>query len=159
MMFTDTKKISEAGAWVHVMDGRKPAYREGPDGKPDKTRPIRILMYGPDSPTLQARARKRVAARIKQRGGSLDMAKMSQSQIEALLDENANAIAENMADATASWENMPAPDGGDLEPSMENALWLYEAYPAIALQLQNEVGGLDDFLALAKVSSNSTPGN
>lgn len=147
-MFTDTKKICEDGAWVHILDGGRPAYRDGKDGE-DKSRPIRIKMLGPDSPTLQARARKRLAARIKKRGKSLDVTKMSRSEIEAALEDATDAIAENMADATLTWENMPGADGKDLECSPENAEWLYTTYPAIARQLLAEAGEIDDFLDLA----------
>ena len=124
-MFTDTKKISEAGAWVHLKDGRKPAYWTDDKGAVDESRPARIKMLGPDSETLQKRARKRVAKR------------------------NSGAPAENMADATLTWENIPGADGKPLEFSPDNALWLYEAYPAIVRQLREEAGEIDDFLELA----------
>lgn len=151
-MFTDTKKISEAGAWVHIKDGRKPAYWIDEKGKVHEDKPVRIKMLGPDSETLQKRARKRVAKRIKEAGGSLDMGKMSSAEIEELMERNSGAIAENMADATLTWENIPRADGAPLEFSPENALWLYETYPAIPRQLQAEAGDIEDFLETAAQS-------
>lgn len=148
-MFTDTKKISEAGAWVHIKDGRKPAFWIDDKGKVHEDRPVRIKMLGPDSETLQKRARKRVAKRIKASGGSLDMSKMSSGEIEELMERNSGAVAENMADATLTWENIPDAGGKLLEFSPDNAVWLYEAYPAIARQLREEAGEIDDFLELA----------
>lgn len=148
-MFTDTRRISEAGAWVHIKDGRRPAYWVDEKGNVDEDRPVRIKMLGPDSETLQKRSRKRVAKRIKSAGGSMEMSKMSSAEIEEMLENNSGAVAENMADATLTWENVPGEDGKPLEFSAENALWLYETYPAIARQLQDEAGDIDDFLELA----------
>lgn len=147
--FTDTKKISDDGAWVHIKDGPRRAYLTDKDGNPDESKPVRIKVLGPDSPTLQSKARKRVAARIKKSGGSVDMGKMSQIEIEAFLDENSGAEAENWADATLTWENIPDGKGGVLEFSPGNAQMLYEAYPAIVRQIKDEAGDIDDFLALA----------
>lgn len=143
-MFTDTKKLSEDGAWVHVKDMGKPAYLDG-----DKKKPIRIKVLGPDSPTLQEKARKRVAKRLKANGGSVDMSKMSQVEIEAFLENSQGAECENWADATIAWENMPAPEGGAQDFTASAAETLYAAYPAITRQLAEEAGGIDDFLALA----------
>lgn len=151
-MFTDTKKISEAGAWVHIKDGRRPAYWIDEKGKIHDDKPVRIKMLGPDSETLQKRARKRVAKRVKAAGGSLDMSKMSSAEIEDMMERNSGAVAENMADATLTWENIPGADGKPLEFSTENALWLYETYPAIARQLRADAGDIDDFLETAAQS-------
>lgn len=146
-MFTDTKKICETGTWVHVKDMGKPAYLDG-----DEEKPIRIKVLGPDSPTLQSRSRKRVARRLKDNGGSIDMSKMSQFEIEAFLENSQGAEPENWADATLAWENMPAEDGGTQNFSAEAAEALYGAYPAITRQLAEEAGSINDFLALARQS-------
>lgn len=148
--FKDTKKICDDGAWVHLKDGPRLAYLTGKDGNPDKTKPVRIKVLGPDSPTLQAKARKRVAARIKKSGGSVDMGKMSQIEIEAFLEENSGAEAENWADATLTWENIPDGNGGIMDFSPGRAEELFATYPAITRQLKDEAGGIDDFLALAE---------
>ena len=153
-MFKDTRKISETGAWVHVKDGYRGAYLEGEDGQPDESKPIRIKMLGPDSDTLQRRARKRVASRLRASGGNIDLSKMSEDQIEAMLENNSSSLAENMADATLTWENMPNPDNLSelLAFSPEAAEDLYIRFPAIARQLKHEGGEIDDFLALASKS-------
>lgn len=150
--FKDTKKISDDGAWVHLKDGPRLAYLSDKDGKPDHSKPVRIKVFGPDSPTLQAKMRKRVAARIKKSGGSVDMSKMSQIEIEAFLEENSGAEAENWTDATITWENIPDGNGGVLDFSPGNAEALYDAYPAIIRQLKEDAGGIDDFLALAEAN-------
>jgi hypothetical protein len=150
--FKDTKKICDEGAWVHIKDGPRRAYLTGEDGTPDETKPVRIKVLGPDSPTLQFKARKRVAARIKKSGGSFDMGKMSQLEIEAFLEENSGAESENWADATVAWENIPDGSGGVVEFSPGKAEELYGQYPAIVRQLKDEAGEIDDFLALAEKS-------
>lgn len=147
--FTDTRSISDQGAWVHLKDGHRLAYDLDKDGNPDKSKPVRIKVYGPDSTILQGKARKRVAARIKASGGSVDLSRMSQIEIEAFLEDNSGADAENWADATMTWENIPGEDGKPLEFSPENAERLYAKYPAIVRQLRAEAGEIDDFLSLA----------
>jgi len=150
-MFTDTRKISEDGAWVHVKDGRKKAYRDNEDGTEDKNRPIRIKVLGPDSKTLQGRIRARMAKITKAHGG-MNIDQMSEGELVEFMEENSGRLAENMADATIEWENMPDGNGGNLPCTVENAVWLYDAYPAILRQLRAETSEIDDFLTLAKRS-------
>lgn len=147
--FTDTRAISDQGAWVHLKDGHRLAYDLDKDGNPDPSKPVRIKVYGPDSAILQGKARKRVAARIKARGGTTDLGRMSESEIVAFLETNSGADAENWADATMAWENIPGADGNPLEFNQQNAEWLYKTYPAIVRQLRAEAGEIDDFLSLA----------
>ena len=150
--FTDTKALSDAGAWVHIKDGPRPAYWPDKKGEPDLDKPVRIKVMGPDSPAFQKKARRRTAERIKRMGGSFDMGKMSQMEIEAFLDENQDVDSENWTDATIAWENIPDENGKPLEFNEINAEWLYETYPAIVRQLKDEAGDIDDFLALAGAS-------
>lgn len=147
--FTDTRKMSDDGAWVHLKDGHRPAYDLDDNGEPDASKPVRIRVLGPDSEILQTRARKRVAARIKARGGSVDLSRMSEAEIEAFLEFNSGADAQNWADATIEWEHIPGADGKPLPLTAENAEWLYSAYPAITRQLREEAGDIDGFLSLA----------
>jgi len=144
---TDTKKRSEVGAWVHIKDNGRLAYLDDA-----KKKPVRIKVLGPHSGTLQSRARKRIARRLKENGGSIDMSKMSQIEIEAFLENSENAASENWADATLSWENMPNPDGeGTIDFSPEAAEMIYEAYPMIVAQLKDEAEEINDFLSIASV--------
>jgi len=151
--FTDTKAASEKGAWVHLKDRKQPAYWPGKDGRPDKSRPVRVKVLGPDSPTLQERMRKAAARRLKETGGTIDMSKMSQSEIEAFLANAEDYEPENWALATIDWENMPDTDGkGELEFSREAAQAVYARFPSILRQLKDEASDPDDFLALAEQS-------
>lgn len=147
--FTDTKKISDNGAWVHLKNGHRPAYLTDDKGEPDHDKPVRIKILGPDSTILQGKARKRIAARIKARGGSVDLSRMSQTEIEAFLESNSGADAEGWVDATIGWENIPGADGKPLEFSEDNVEWLYKTYPAILRQIRAEAGDIDAFLDLA----------
>lgn len=146
--FTDTKTLSDNGAWVHLKNGHSPAYLTGKDGEPDTSKPVKIRVLGPDSPVLQAKVRKRIAARIKTRGGGIDLSRMSQSEIEAFLEKNSGAEAESWVDATVEWMNVPGADGKELEFNAKNVEWLYNSYPAIVRQLNKDAGDIDAFLAL-----------
>lgn len=142
--FTDTKALSEQGAWVHLKDNGRPAYWTGEDGKVDKSRPVRVKVFGPDSPTLKDRARARAAKMLKERGANAEFKKMSVGEIEALIEDGEQTRAENCADQTMDWENMPGPDGQPLPFSREAALTVYQAYP----QIVDDAGDIKDFLAL-----------
>lgn len=150
-MFTDTKKISEAGAWVHLkVDGRRLAYWiDENTGEEDEGRPARVKMLGPDSATLQKRARERFLKRRKAFGGDFETSKMSDAEFKELVEISSTFMIENLVDATLTWENIPCEDGTLMVFSPENALWLYNSYPSIVRQLQAEAGKIGDFLALA----------
>lgn len=146
--FTDTKAASEDGAWVHIKDKGRPAHWPGADGKPDPARPVRVKVLGEHSETYKARSRKRAAKLLKDRGGSLNIEKMSVVEIETLIEQGEDATAQDWADRTVTWENMPGSDGQPLDFSRENAVAIYTAYPKIVAQLAHDAGDIDDFLAL-----------
>jgi hypothetical protein len=146
--FTDTKTLCEQGAWVHLKDNGKPAYLDGEDGKPDKSKPIRVKVRGVDSPTFQEKTRQRSARNITEHGGKVDVRKMSESEIEDFLALRQQNDPETWVDATITWENMPGLDGKVMEFSEDAAREVYHAFPAIVRQLNVEAGQIDDFLAL-----------
>jgi hypothetical protein len=148
--FTDTKAISESGAWLHIKDGAQPAYLTGKDGNADKSKPIRIKFMGPHSPTVQTKMRKRTARKLKETGGKVDIGKMATLEIEALLESGEATDAGNWSDATLNWENMPAMEGeGVMDFTPDNAEALFLSFPMILAQLKDEGGDINDFLGLA----------
>lgn len=149
--FTDTKALSDEGAWVHIKEHGRKAYWPDDKGWPDKSKPIRIKVLGEHSETYREAARKRSAKLVKDRSGSLTLEKMSIGEIEDLIERGENAKAEDWADRTIDWENVPSPDGTPLEFSRENALMIYTGYPKIIAQLEHDAGEIDDFLALISV--------
>lgn len=146
--FTDTKALSETGAWVHIKDNGRPAYWPGKDGHPDKSKPVRVKVLGPHSETYKDRARRRAAKAVKEYGGGLDFKKMSIGEIEEVISKGEDTAAQEWADRTVAWENMPGPDGAAMDFSTENALAVYARYPNITAQLADDAAGIDDFLAL-----------
>ncbi|WP_420013921.1 hypothetical protein [Tateyamaria sp.] len=144
--FTDTIQMSEDGAWVHLKDRGRFAYLDD-----DKSKPIRIKVRGPDSPTLQAALRKVNAQKMKESAGT-DMAKMSVGEIEDLLERGKGNIPNTWRLATITWENMPDGKGGAMPYSDDAARDLYDNNPAIVRQLSQDAGGIDDFLELADAS-------
>lgn len=144
---TDTVKLSEEGAWVHIEDRGQPAYLPGKDGKPDKDKPVRIKVYGPDSPTLKELLRKRAAKLLKE-DGQKNIQKMSSKQIEAHIESREEVRPSEWADRTIAWENVPSPDGGLMDFSRDAAERLYTQFPAILEQLIQDAGAREDFLAL-----------
>lgn len=146
--FTDTKAASEEGAWVHIKNDGRPAYWPDSDGKPDNSKPVRIKVLGEHSTTYRERSRKRAAKLLKERGGSLSIEKMSVVEIETLIERGEDATAQDWADRTITWENMPGPEGAPIEFSREDAVMLYSRYPMIVAQLAHDAGDIDDFLAL-----------
>jgi len=141
--FTDTVQLSEDGAWVHLRDRGRLAYLGG-----DKEKPVRIKVRGPDSPTLQAALRKVNAKKMKENAGA-DLAKMSIGDVEELLEQGKDSIANTWRMATITWENMPDGEGNALPFSDEAARALYEGHPAIVRQLSEDAGSVEDFLELA----------
>lgn len=150
--FTDTKALCTAGAWIHlsdVMTGR-PAYWTGKDGKADLSRPCRIKVMGGDSPELQRRIAKRAAKIIRSRNGSkTDVAKMSEAELVALMEEAPASKAEDAADATLTWENIPGSDGNPVEFTRENAVALYTAFPSVTRDVEAVTGDLAVFIEIA----------
>lgn len=150
--FTDTKALSEAGAWVHITnaDTGRPAYWLDKDGTPDKSRPVRIKVMGGDAPELQRRIAKRAAKLIKKRGSKTDITKMSEAELAATIEEAPEGKAEDAADATIGWENIPGSDGKPVPFSRENAVALYLAFPAVVRNVQAITGGdMADFISAA----------
>ncbi|MEN9060002.1 hypothetical protein [Ponticoccus litoralis] len=143
--FTDTKALSEDGAWVHIKDGSRPAYWPGKDGKPDLSRPVRIKVYGPHSETFKDRARKRAANLLRERGGGINLAKMSAAEIEAFIEQQEDNAAAVWADRTMTWENVPGPEGEPLAFSHDAAASLYAAYPSVLNQLAADSSEIEDF--------------
>lgn len=146
--FTDTKDISDAGAWVHLKDGGRLAYLDGDAGE----KPIRIKVLGGDSPILQERLRKRSARKLKAQNNDKPLAKRSIGEIEDFLEETIDGDAEMWADAAIAWENIPGPDGKPIDLTRDAAFELFSAYPAIVRQLNEDAGRIEDFLELAKKS-------
>lgn len=146
--FTDTKTLSEDGAWIHLKDADRPAYLVGDGGKPNLDAPIRIKVFGPDSETAKDRARKRAARLLKQRGSETDFTKMSVTEIEARIGEGEEFEPDIWADRVIAWENMPGFDGGTMEFTHENAKALFTRFPAILEQIKEEAADRSDFLAL-----------
>lgn len=144
--FIDTIALSEKGAWVHLRQKKKKAYLHDDQGNPDLSKPIRIKIYGPDSPTLQAKARARAAQITKERADLGEIGDLSEKVIEGLLEEKQALLPQTWADATMGWENMPE----GLVFSEEEALKLYEGYPDITRQLIKEGQDMDDFLELVE---------
>lgn len=153
MKFVDSIGLSEKGVWVHIKDRSFPgglAYWSDDEGNVDKSRPVRIKLLGPDSPTLQELACVRVAERYKS-AAALDK-DLPVAQIVQVLSNNRKNMVEDMADATIAWENVPGADGEPMEFSHDNAMWLYGAYPSILRQVRAEAGDIDSFLATAAKS-------
>lgn len=146
--FTDTKALSEAGAWVHIQDDGRPAYWPDKKGKPDKSKPVRIKVYGPDSETFKEKARKRAAKLLKETGGKNDFGKMGLSEIEALIERGEENGPAEWADRTITWENVPGEDGSPCEFTHAAAEALYANYPSIIAQLAQDAAERSDFLAL-----------
>ncbi len=144
--FTDTKDISDAGAWVHLKDNGRLAYLDGDAAE----KPIRIRVLGGDSPILQERLRKRSARKLKAQSSDKPLAKRSIGEIEDFLEETIDGDAEMWADAAIVWENIPGPDGKPIDFTRDAAFELFSAYPAIVRQLNEEAGRIEDFLELAK---------
>jgi len=146
----DSVSASEAGAWLHLTNLRTdaPAYVTGKDGKPDETKPMRIKMIGPDASASKAKARKRVAALLKRRGGKMNIAKMTEAQIGALLDEGQDGIIQNAVDATIGWENLSL-DGKPVEFSENAAFAIYQKYPAILEEVTEFLKERSNFFAQA----------
>lgn len=139
--FTDTRKLSEDGAWVQIKDHGRPLFFPGKDGKDDKTRPVRIKIYGPDSDTLQERFAKRLARAMKDDdGGSDDASKLSEAEIVARLSEAPEQRAEAMVDAVITWENIPGEDGKPVPYSAEAAAELFKKHPDVRRQLEGYLG-------------------
>lgn len=143
--FTDTKALSDAGAWIHLKDNGVPAYLDA-----EKKLPIRVKVLGPDSPILQEKIRKRSAKKLKEKAGAPGIKKMSIPEIEAFLAETMEQPAQDWADATIDWENMPQLDGQPVSFSPEAAVEIYTRYPAITRQLTEDAGSISDFLEIAE---------
>lgn len=76
----------------------------------------------------------------------MDIGKMTEAQIMALLDDgDGNQIADAV-DATVGWENISL-DGKPAEYSSDNARRLYQKYPAIAAEVQAFIGNRANFFS------------
>lgn len=154
MKLTDTRALSEAGAWVHLTDIETgaPLYWTDADGREDATRPLRIRVMGPDSLTAQKRANARAAAQIKRTRGQTNFAEMTVEQIAGVLEGVERDRAEAMADATLAWENIPGEDGEPMAFAVEAAADLYARIPWVLDQLVKVQGDRARFISAARKS-------
>lgn len=136
MEMFDTIAASERGAYLHLENPvtEAPAYELDSEGKPDKTRPIRIKMVGVDSAAFRDNIRNRSTKMIKRRAGGLNLKKMTEDQIKEFLVQQEDSAIEDAADATIGWENIGM-NGEPLEFSRDNAVKLYTAFPEILRQV------------------------
>ena len=99
------KKYSVAlTAWLHLNDGDgNPMFADGPDGKPDPKKPMRVELYSPGSKqygAANAAQNNRLIDKMKAKGKS--------RQTEA---EQAKEKADFLADVTKSFENIEYEEG------------------------------------------------
>lgn len=90
----DTKGKSERGSWLHL---KNPATKDPLYLDDDQTRPVRILMKGPDSDTFAEYFR----------------AKQRQSVAEQSYQDQVKDESAFYADMALDWENMPPVQGDD----------------------------------------------
>ena len=150
MDFFDTVSASEAGAWAHLTNLRtdSPAYVTGKDGAPDMTKPMRINLIGLDAPAFKAKARKRATKLLKRRGGNVNIAKMNEAQLGALIDDGLESRIADAVDATIGWENLSL-DGKPVEFSEEAAFAIYRKYPSILDEVTEFLKVMSNFFAQA----------
>ena len=150
MDFFDTVSASQAGAWLHLTNliTNAPAYVTGKDGTADKGKPMRINLIGMDAPASKAKARLRATEVLKRRGGKMDFAKMSPTQIGALIDEGQEGLIQNAVDQTIGWENLSL-DGKPVEFSEDAAFAIYRKYPSILDEVTEFLKERSNFFAQA----------
>jgi len=146
----DSVSAAEAGAWLHLTNLRTdaPAYVTGKDGTPDLTKPMRIKLIGMDAPAAKAKERKRTTSILKRRGGKMDLAKMTEAQLGALVDEGQEGIVQAAVDQTIGWENLSL-DGKPVEFSEEAAFAIYRKYPSILDEVTEFLKDRANFFAQA----------
>ena len=150
MDFFDTVSASEAGAWLHLTNLRTaaPAHVTGKDGVQDMTKPMRINLIGMDAPAYVAKDRKRSTSALKRHRGKMDMSKMSEAQIGALIDEGQETILRTAVDATIGWENISL-DGKPVDFSEESAFAVYRKYPSILREVTAFLKEMSNFFEQA----------
>ena len=150
MDFFDSVSAAEAGAWLHLTNLRTnaPAYVTGKDGTPDLSKPMRIKLIGMDAPAAKAKERKRTTSILKRRGGKMDLAKMTEAQLGALVDEGQEGIVQAAVDQTIGWENLSL-DGKPVEFSEEAAFAIYRKYPSILDEVTEFLKDRANFFAQA----------
>jgi len=146
----DSVSAAEAGAWLHLTNLRTdaPAYVTGKDGTPDLSKPMRIKLIGMDAPAAKAKERKRTTSILKRRGGKMDLAKMTEAQLGALVDEGQEGIVQAAVDQTIGWENLSL-DGKPVEFSEEAAFAIYRKYPSILDEVTEFLKDRANFFAQA----------
>jgi len=144
----DTIGASETGAWLHLINPQtnQKAFIVGDDGKEDRDRPIRIQLYGPDSPTFRDRMKRRAAEAVRDRGSRREITKMTDSELMALFEEQEESAWDDAADATMGWENLIS-NGEPVEFSRAASRDLYKRYPNILRQVQAFREGEANFFA------------
>ena len=150
MDFFDSVSAAEVGAWAHLTNLRTngPAYVTGKDGAPDMTKPMRINLIGMDAAAFKAKARKRAAALLKRRSGNVNIAKMNEAQLGALIDDGMESRIRDAVDATIGWENLSL-DGKPVAFSVEAAEALYRKYPSILDEVTEFLKDRANFFAQA----------
>jgi len=146
----DSVSAAEAGAWLHLTNLRTdaPAYVTGKDGASDLSKPMRIKLIGMDAPAAKAKERKRTTSILKRRGGKMDLAKMTEAQLGALVDEGQEGIVQAAVDQTIGWENLSL-DGKPVEFSEEAAFAIYRKYPSILDEVTEFLKDRANFFAQA----------
>jgi len=141
----DTVAASEKGAWLHLTNIATglPAYADDAEKKP-----IRIHLMGSDSKEVRQRVKKRAAVMVKRRGTKMDVSRMSEGEIMALMADGEKSKLGDAVDATFGWENLSR-DGKPLDFSAENAEWLYSRYPAIMREVLAFLEGEANFFEKA----------
>ncbi len=91
---------------LHIRDAEDELmYADGPDGKPDESKPMRIHLYGPGSKQqakAQTRYKNSLVAKMARKGG----------KVKLTADEERELDAQFLADVTKQFDNM-----GDLVPA------------------------------------------
>ena len=146
----DSVSAAEVGAWLHLTNLRTnaPAYVTGKDGVSDLSKPMRINLIGMDAPAAKAKERKRTTSILKRRGGKMDLAKMTEAQLGALVDEGQEGIVQAAVDQTIGWENLSL-DGKPVEFSEEAAFAIYRKYPSILDEVTEFLKDRANFFAQA----------
>lgn len=86
-------------ASVHIRDaGDEPMYAEGANGEPDKSKPMRITMYGPGSKVYATAVTTRTAAHLKKASRGL--------KPDQLADAMFHSQLEFLTTCTKEFENM-----------------------------------------------------
>jgi hypothetical protein len=119
-------------------------YADGPDGEPDKSKPVAVNLYGPGSKQYakaNAVNQNRMVEKLRRKG-----------KVDESADEKAQQAAEYLALCTHSWENMEYGDSGLQGEALSKAVYADASIGFIGDQVAAHIKEWGNFLKVSTTS-------